>query len=403
MNLYEMLKRSAAKSPQKTALMSKNESISYSELLDCVKQTQQKIKDLGIKKNDRVGLVLHNSIEYVICLYALSKNQNVTCLLNPQWTMNELERKFTDGALDKIIVESYVYKHIEQELPSLFGTYKIFLKTDCIVRKASTHLIVEEEDTLCLNESMPALIQSSSGTTNLSKMAYRSHKNLDQDSINIIETMEYNVEDVIFAPVSLCHGYGLTMGVIAPIRCGATIYIQRWFEFNEFCRIYHELKPTIFLGVPEIYDCLYSELKGKEFSFIYSKYFLCSGSPLSRKTGENFYSVSNIWPCQIYGMMEVSTICVNKEADQKTLLSVGKPISSIEMQYKPTDQKNYYEILIRGETVSQNYVINGDKVSAIDPEGWYATKDIGFLKDGNLYLVGRKGGKKYADESRKTF
>lgn len=180
------------------------------------------------------------------------------------------------------------------------------------------------------------------------------------------------------------------MGVIAPIRCGATIYIQRWFEFSEFIKNYYELKPNVFLGVPEIYDCMYSELKGKKFSFIYNKYFLCSGSPLSRETGENFYAVSDIFPCQLYGMMEVSTICVNKKPDQETLTSVGKQISDIEIRYKPTERSGYYEILIRGETVSQYYVINGEKVPAVDNEGWYYTKDIGFIKDENLYLVGRK-------------
>ena len=92
-------------------------------------------------------------------------------------------------------------------------------------------------------------------------------------------------------------------------------------------------------------------------------------------------------------MMEVSTICVNKKPDQETLTSVGKQISDIEIRYKPTERSGYYEILIRGETVSQYYVINGEKVPAVDNEGWYYTKDIGFIKDENLYLVGRKKNK----------
>lgn len=92
-------------------------------------------------------------------------------------------------------------------------------------------------------------------------------------------------------------------------------------------------------------------------------------------------------------MMEVSTICVNKKPDQETLTSVGKQISDIEIRYKPTERSGYYEILIRGETVSQYYVINGEKVPAVDNEGWYYTKDIGFIKDENLYLVGRKENK----------
>lgn len=390
MNLYEMLKHSADKNPQKIALICKNESISYRELFNFVRNTRNNLKQLDVKPGERVGLVLHNSIEYVICLYALSDNQNITCLLNPQWTILELERKFIDGALDTIIVESYVFKHIEKECPRLSDKYRILLKTDCVVKEKNTALISDGEEKFCSDESLPALMQSSSGTTNLSKMAYRTHRNLDRDSVNIIETMNYESSDVIFAPIPLCHGYGLTMGVIAPIRCGATIYIQRWFEFSEFIKNYHDLKPNVFLGVPEIYDCMYSELKGKKFSFIYNKYFLCSGSPLSRETGENFYAVSDIFPCQLYGMMEVSTICVNKKPDQETLTSVGKQISDIEIKYKPTERSGYYEILIRGETVSQYYVINGEKVPAVDNEGWYYTKDIGFIKDENLYLVGRK-------------
>lgn len=114
MNLYEMLKQSADKNPQKIALICKNESISYRELFNFVRNTQNNLKQLDVKPGERVGLVLHNSIEYVICLYALSENQNITCLLNPQWTVLELERKFIDGALDTIIVESYVFKHIEK-------------------------------------------------------------------------------------------------------------------------------------------------------------------------------------------------------------------------------------------------------------------------------------------------
>lgn len=392
MNLYEMLKQTVDKNPNKIALICKNEAVSYHDLYNYVRSTRDKLKKHNVKPGEKVGLVLHNSIEYVICLYALSANQNVTCLLNPQWNVKELERKIMDGKLDTIIIENYVFKHIEKECLALSDKYKLLLKNECVVKDDNLDIISEGEQ-ICYDESAPALMQSSSGTTNLSKMAYRSHKNLDRDSINIIETMNYEQSDVIFAPVPLCHGYGLTMGVIAPIRCGATIYIQRWFEFNEFIKIYHELKPNIFLGVPEIYDCLYSELKRNSFAFIYNKYFLCSGSPLGRETGEKFYAVSGIFPCQMYGMMEVSTICVNKEPSWETFTSVGKQIPNVEIKYKPTERIGYYEILIRGETVSKYYVQGGEKVPTVDNDGWYDTKDIGFVMNDNLYLIGRKGEK----------
>ncbi len=394
MILYEMLKKSTEMYPDKVALIYQKEEITYKDLLYCVNKTQQQFQKLGIQPGKHIGLVLHNSIEYVICLYALSKNGNVVCLLNPQWCIKELERKFQSAILDGIVVESYIYKRIKKECEHLLDKYFILQKASCVSKDIMEKKLFDlEENISFMDETLPALIQSSSGTTSLSKMAYRSHKNIDLDSVNIIEIMEYKTEDIFFVPVPLCHGYGLTMGLIAPIRCGATIYIQRWFDCNDFINSYHKLKPNIFLGVPEIYDCIYSELKGNLFDFKYNKWFLCSGSPLHWKTGENFNKISKLWINQVYGMMEVSTICVNKEVDKENLLSVGKPVKNIQIQYKSTSEENQFEILVRGETVSKNYIENGEIYLAVDKEEWFSTNDIGYVNNNNLFLIGRKGGK----------
>lgn len=391
MFLYEMLRQSAAAYPDKTALIYQNTSLSYLKLINIVDSLQGGFEKMGINPNDRVGLILHNSIDFVICLYALSKNKNIICLLNPQYCVGEIEQKISEAMLDKIIVESYINERISQENKLLFNLFQIILKEDC-TRLYSLELVSDHN--ICesvANENIEALIQSTSGSTGNSKMAYRSHKNLDLDSISIIQTMNYTKDDVIVTPVPLYHGYGLTMGLIAPIRIGATIYIQRWFECNQFLKRYEELKPTIFLGVPEIYDCICAELKKIPYNFTYNKWFLCSGSPLSIMTGEKFYEISGVWLSQIYGMMEVSTICANLHPNKDNFVSVGQPVKDIQIKYKTTGQDKHCEIFVLGETVSKRYVtINGNCMIA-NGDGWFDTKDIGYVENNDLYLIGRKG------------
>lgn len=391
MILYEMLKQSAATYPDKTALIYHNNTLSYIELIKSVDSLQSRLNKLGIRPNDRIGLILHNSIDFVICLYALSKNSNIICLLNPQYSVEEIEQKISDATLDKIIVESYINENISKDNRVLFNSISIILKEDCIKLcelGAESNGNTFDSDH---NENIEALIQNTSGSTGKCKMAYRTHKNLDLDSNNIIQTMNYTKDDVFVVPVPLYHGYGLTMGLIAPIRIGATIYIQRWFECNQFLRRYEELKPTIFLGVPEIYDCIYTELKKVPYKFTYSKWFLCSGSPLSIETGIRFYEISGLWLSQIYGMMEVSTICVNLHPNRDNVISVGQPINNIQVKYKSIGDEKKYEIFVSGETVSKRYVTKNGTNMIINKEGWFDTKDIGYVENGDLYLIGRKG------------
>ncbi len=393
MILYEMLRQSAASHPDKISLIYRETSLTYLELINTVDSLQRGLKKIGIRPNERIGLMLHNSIDFAICLYALSKNKNVVCLLNPQYSIEEIEKKIHEAMLDKIIVESYINEYILRENKLLYDTFPIILKEDC-VRLYALDFEAEQDNGMCglpVDKNGEALIQSTSGSTGNSKMAYRTHENLDLDSINIIQAMNYTEDDVIVVPVPLYHGYGLTMGLISAIRSGASVYIQRWFECKRFLENYEELKPTIFLGVPEIYDCIYKERKKNTYNFKYNKWFLCSGSPLSIKTAVNFHKISGIWLSQIYGMMEVSTICANLHPNKNNVLSVGQPVKNIQIKYKPTGQENQYEILVSGKTVSKKYAALDNTSMITDEEGWFHTKDIGYIENNHLYLIRRKG------------
>ena len=236
------------------------------------------------------------------------------------------------------------------------------------------------------------LIQSSSGTTGHSKMAYRTQRNLLCDAKNLVSTLQYTSSDIVYCPVPMCHGYGLTMGIIAPIMCGATIVIERVFRCKYFLDNYDEIKPTIFLGIPETYEEMCTHLKGRKFNFSYRKWFFCSGAPLKREIGETFYEISNLWISQVLGMMEVSTICVNMKPTRDNFLSVGTPVSNVDVKLDKYGKSKCKCIFVKSETVSTEYIEEGKTVSIEFYNGWFNTKDIGEINEkGELYVKGRVG------------
>lgn len=398
MLLYEILEETSKKYPNKIAISYENDTITYSKLKRRVDILFYGIKNINIMPNFRIGLYLHNSIDFVVCLFAFSRNSNVICLLNTHLKLKELEIKLDSAKIDVIIMENYLYEIVMKDMPSLEQNYQIILRKGTNNDKSSIsdfikNIIIQDYDEeVIYNTYENALIQSSSGTTGLSKMAYRTYKNIAVDTENIIITFNYTSNDIVYCTVPLCHGYGLTMGLLSPIKCGATIHIERWFMVNRFFSVYHDLKPTIFIGIPESYETMYKYIENSNFHFEYNKWFLCSDSPLTEEIGINFNKVSGVWINQVYGMMEASTISANLNANNANFLSVGKPVNNVLVQVDTSfGNGDRGELLVKSEALSSYYIDAGESIKLPIKEGWFKTKDIG-MKDlnGNIFISGRK-------------
>jgi long-chain acyl-CoA synthetase len=400
MLLFELLDESYRNYPNRIALSSDNQIISYAELKDRVDAFASGLENINIPPQKQVGLMLHNSIDFVVCLFGLAKNRNIICLLNPLLTAEGLEEKLNHLNLEIIITENYCYRSLTNNKPDLVNRCRFILRKDSPkvpslkdVPKGTTSRC--NRDINDVNPDDNILIQSSSGTTGFSKSAYRTHRNLFVDTNNIIETLEYEPKDIIYCTAPFHHGFGLTMGLLAPIRCGALIHIERWFMSHRFFSMYEKIKPTIFLGIPENYDNMSESIGNSSFFFPYRKWFLCSGSPLKVDTGIQFNKKFGVWINQVYGMMEASTISANLAANSDNFLSVGKPVNNVNIRIEKgnssQNQPESGELFVESGALSREYIHSGrtEKLPIIN--GWFATRDFG-RKDaeGNIYLNGRK-------------
>ncbi len=347
--------------------------ITYSQLCDKIEQVSNLIQEYGIFHTFRIGLILDNSVDFIVFLLSFLKNQNLICLLSTQDKAVSLQQKMKLADSDIIICEDY----IKRKLTKSESSQVLVSKIDFLRNNLEVNFQFKKRNDV---DTKNVLIQSSSGTSGDGKLAYRTKKNIEADIMNIIQSLKYKKADVVYVPVSLSHGYGLTMGLFAALRVGAKIIIEKWFMMNRFidsCILY---SPNIFLGTPGIYQLLstsevISRVKFENFKWIFS-----SGTALTYKIGLDFYKITHRWIHQVYGMMETSTISVNQKPNQENFLSVGCPVENVDVKI----ENNL--IFVKGVSVSKVSVTDENLLS--ENTNWFCTYDYGYKNnDGCLFIT----------------
>lgn len=387
--LYSFLSDSAKRDPEKLALIYRHSQYSYSDLKSIVDNLSGHFRSIGINEEMRVACVLKNSPALVFSIFALSKCQNITLLINCNAETPEIVKKVKDSRMDAIIADNEVYKRMVQEDSCIGSKYKFVLVNqnnmdipclkDLYSDDTKRNLL---QDKLLINKNAKALIQTSSGTTGVAKMAYRSVENIYEDSNNIIETLEYSNHDTIFMQVPFYHGYGLTMGLISPIRMGATITFDESFLPNRVLRKIKEFDNVIFLGVPETYEFMNRYMGSNTMKISNKKWMICSSSHLEESIGLEFKQHFDIWLNQLYGMMEISTISINLNPTKNNFMSVGQSAKNVEVKL----DSNIY---VKSKTISPQYIVNGIDRDIELNDGWFNTKDFGEIRNENLYITSR--------------
>lgn len=395
--LYLDLEKSAELYPTHQALSCGNNRMTYEQLIDQVDRLASGLSVLAGDSGSRVALCLYNTIDFVICLYALSKKKYSVVLLNPLSKDLDIEESLKVSGAQLLITENRIYKQLQQLRPHMKSKYSFVIRNG--ERNQST-VLAELFDDQSYDEDVPTrewalddecLVQCSSGTTGLAKLALRTATNLSEDIGNIISTFGYASEDKIYCSVPLSHGYGLTMGLIAPIRVGASIHIEKWFMPNRFLGEYEYIRPTIFLGTPEIYESIIFNRPQNFKGFFYTRWLFSSSSPISKAIGYAFYEDYGAWIHQLYGMMEVSTICANLSPSYLTYTSVGVPVKNVKIKIDGSPGLPG-EILVQSLTIS-NYIVTTNGNISENPsieEGWFRTGDFGYIdQDEVVWIIGR--------------
>ena len=413
--LHEYLQRSAAATPEKTALVFKKQRFTWSEVEAQAGRIANSLKTLGLERGDRVAIYLDNSPELAIGIYATLAADGIFVVVNAQTKADKLAYVLNDCrakilVTDRVLEPHYTLaleqaKHLAHALvidlgdgPAKIGTVEChdFVKT---VSAAATAW----PEVKRIPTDLAAIIYTS-GSTGDPKGVMLTHHNMVSAAESITTYLENRPDDVVLCVLPLSFDYGLYQWLMVN-QFGGTLVLEQSFNYPAaILKVIETEKVTGLPVVPTIASILRQwEEKGARLENV--RYVTNTAAALSLTHIETLKRLApNARLYSMYGLTECKRVCYLSPAllDKKPL-SVGVPMPNMEVfVLRPDgtvcDPDEVGELVVRGPHVMKGYWEKPEITAEwlkpsphIPNEMWLYTGDQ-FKRDaeGHLYFVGRK-------------
>lgn len=400
MNIASLLSATAAKRPQHTALIFGGQSLTFAELHQKSDALAWGLKQAGLQPGQVCVLMMPNSIEWVLCYYALAKLGAVVLPVNFLYRTSELRHIFSDSGAVGFIGHA---DHMKDAGAVLAEMPKIGL---CVTAGGQASGCQPLEFFMSDQNEFPmhpaedddtwAIIYTS-GTTGLPKGAMLTHHNLASNARTISDMRQNDPEDIVLGVLPLFHIYGQTSSLNSAIYLGITLKLWVHFDSDETFQAIQELDSTILIAVPTIFTRLTemaSQTPPKRSSL---RFCISGGASLPVEVLRNFEQAFDTTIYEGYGLTECSPVCVENPFGHKTKPgSIGLPIPGFEariadFQDKPVAKGEVGELLVKGPGVMKGYLNQPQATEETLAGGWLHTGDLARQdEDGYIYIVDRK-------------
>ncbi|WP_427036798.1 fatty acid--CoA ligase family protein [Cytobacillus pseudoceanisediminis] len=415
MNLTEHLHETAIKMGNKTAYYFMDQSSTYGELDGAVTKFADGLSKLGVKKGDHIALLLGNSPHFVIGLHGALRLGATVIPINPIYTPDEIGYIVNNGDVKALVTLDLLVPLIEkmhQALPrvenfiicetpqgqaskadpsalSAFSKMKSF--TQVI---ASGDLDFKGPE---LKDDETAVILYTSGTTGKPKGAMLTHKNLYCNAKDVSDYLHMNENDRVITTLPMFHVFCLTVALNAPLMNGATILIDPKFSPKEIFRLAKKYEPTVFAGVPTMYNFLLQFDDGNTEDLKSLRLCISGGATMPVALLHGFEKKFNVIVSEGYGLSEASPVtCFNPLDKPRKAGSIGQSIMNVENKVvnelgEEVSVGEVGELIVRGPNVMKGYYKLPEETAATIRDGWLYTGDLAKRdEEGYFYIVDRK-------------
>ncbi|MEM8532891.1 MAG: long-chain fatty acid--CoA ligase [Chloroflexota bacterium] len=407
--------------------------ITYRKLNELVDRFATALYQLGVRKGDRVALMLPNSPHFVISFFAAMRLGAIVVNNNPTYTSRELKHQLSDSGAETIVILNLFWprlREIQQETPikrvivaHVFDTLSfpssllvkakqrrdpewvdvpndgdIFMFQNLLDKYAPTppRVDIHPDDT--------ALFQYTGGTTGLPKAATLTHRNLVANTIQVSSWLTDGKpgQEKVMAAIPFFHVYGMTVCMIYGLYMGAELVIvpnPRPID-NVMSIIQHE-RATVFPGVPAMYIGIVNHPEINNYDLTSVRACISGSAPLPMDVQERFGQITGGRLVEGYGLTEAAPVThCNPVYGNRKNGSIGVPFPDVEVRLidlengedLPLASEQEGELLLKGPQVMKGYWNQPEETAAtIDNDGWLHTGDICKTdEDGYFYIVDRK-------------
>lgn len=415
-----------------TAYISMGKEMSYRQLDEASRAFAGWLQSLGMKRGDRVALMMPNLLQYPVALFGTLRAGCVVVNCNPLYTPRELEHQLKDsGAAAIVIVENFAHV-LEQVIARTSVRHAIVTPMGEMIgglKGAIVNFVVRHVKKMVPAWKVPgatnfnsalsagrrfgftpmtlghddiAFLQYTGGTTGISKGAMLTHGNICSNVMQAHAWIRNKVQDgkeFIITALPLYHIFALTANCLTFLMIGArNLLIANPRDIPNFIKEWRKYPVTVLTGVNTLFNALMNNPEFAKLDFSTMNVTLGGGMAVQAPVAERWLKVTGNPLIQAYGLTETSPAATINPLDQQVFNgSIGLPISSTEVSIRDDNGHEVQlmqvgEICIRGPQVMSGYWQRREETELVlGPDGFLRTGDMGYMdKDGYVFVVDRK-------------
>ncbi|WOH37883.1 long-chain-fatty-acid--CoA ligase FadD [Thalassotalea fonticola] len=431
-SLAEMFFQYSKKYADKTAFINMDVSISYQELEQQAKSFAAYLQnDLGLKKGDKLAIMVPNSLQYPIALFG-GLIAGVTIVnVNPLYTARELKHQLNDSGTKAIViidnfahtleevinetpVDHVILTSLGDRLGAVKGTVvnlvvkyikKMVPKFNLPNTIAFNHVVAsgnpDEYTPVDIDGEELAFLQYTGGTTGVSKGAMLTHRNMVanlEQAKGALKPLLIEGEEFVVTALPLYHIFALTANCLTFLTLGGTnLLITNPRDMPGFVKELSKYKFTALTGVNTLFNGLLNTPGFKDLDFSQLKVSLGGGMAVQQPVAERWQQITKTRLLEGYGLTECAPLVTLSPYNQQGYDgTIGLPAASTEVKIIADDGSvcaigEPGEMYVKGPQVMKGYYNRIEATNEILKDGWLATGDIASMDDRGFFkIVDRK-------------
>jgi long-chain acyl-CoA synthetase len=403
-NLNENFISSARCFPRRIAIEAKKgnkwEKVTYKDLYERIISLAGFLSSIGVKKSDRIAIILENRPEWPVIFFAISYMGAVAVPIAPGTPHKDISLILSDSGAGLVFIPEE-----NSELAAFLKTIsqiKRVITAPFETRRPEPGLLkpaqIEQDDL--------AVLLYTSGTTQEPKGVMLTHKNLCANFNSIDKLRIFRQGDSMLSVLPLFHSYSLMTTLITPLFSGLKIIYAApdWPEkLTEYMK---EAKVSVLIGVPQMFSMMHNRMMKKlqelpkylrPFVRILARrafgprfrFFVSGGAKLDETVARDFLGLG-LKILEGYGLTETSPVVSINPFREPRPGSCGKPVPNVQVDVINKDKEGIGELVIKGPNVMKGYYRDEAKTRSSFKDGWFLTGDLGYIDtDGYIHITGR--------------
>ena len=430
--LQALLDDAAESYPNATATIFFNAKRTYRSISEDAWRFANGLRRVGVKKGDRVALVLPNTPQFVVAFYGALRAGAVLVCCNPRYTAAELQHQLADAGATVVVVLSRLYPlvkaarpgtavervivtNIKEEMPPVLRLLFTVAKEK---KDGHRQPFAGDAGALAFREVLAArpepfdagvraddlaLLQYTGGTTGISKGAMLSHRALVANTLQCRAwfTNMRDGEGAAMAVMPFFHVYGLTVVMSLSVQGAEAMILEPQLELEHLLKDIQRHRPRMFSGAPIIYNAINNSPLTKKYDLRSIEACVSGSAPLLTETHRRFVELTGAKLVEGYGLTEAAPVThcnpLFGEGKQK-VGSIGVPFPDVEAKIVDLDAGEREmaigepgELILRGPQLMDGYYHQPEETAQALRGGWLYTGDIATVDaDGYFAIVDRK-------------